>query len=67
MRVIQRSEQASSVIETNLVSAVKASLLLLPERFNAEELYTTVAGLSYTGELKKIRGVVNVANTNAFH
>lgn len=52
MRVIQRSEQASAIIETNLVSAAKASLLLLPERFTAQELYTTVAGLSYTGECK---------------
>lgn len=37
------------MIEENLVSAAKASMLLLPERFSAEELYTTVAGLSYTG------------------
>lgn len=49
MRIIQGSEQASPMIESNLISAVQASLLLLPERFGAQELYTTVAGLSYTG------------------
>lgn len=49
VRIIQGSEQASPMIESNLISAVQASLLLLPERFGAQELYTTVAGLSYTG------------------
>lgn len=49
VRIIQGSEQASAMIEGNLISAVQTSLLLLPERFSAHELYTTVAGLSYTG------------------
>ncbi len=49
VRIIQESGQASKMIEENLVSAAKASMLLLPERFSALELYTTVAGLSYTG------------------
>lgn len=50
MRIVQENEHASVIIERNLVSAAKASLLLLPESFNAQEFYTTVAGLSYTGE-----------------
>lgn len=40
----------ATAMQDNLLSAVKASLLLMPERFSAEELYSTVAGLSYTGE-----------------
>lgn len=50
VRIIQGSEEASEMIQGNLVSAAKASLLLLPERFGAQEFYTTVAGLSYTGD-----------------
>lgn len=49
VRIIQGSDKASEIIQGNLASASKASLLLLPERFSAQEFYTTVAGLSYTG------------------
>lgn len=49
VRIVQGSERASPMIERNLISAVHASLLLLPERFNAQDFYATVAGLSYTG------------------
>ncbi|CAM9202160.1 unnamed protein product [Hapterophycus canaliculatus] len=52
VRVIRGSKQASNIIQGNLVSATKASLLLLPERFSAQDLYTTVAGLSYTGDFR---------------
>ncbi|CAM9382890.1 unnamed protein product [Scytosiphon promiscuus] len=56
VRVIQGNEQAARIIHGNLVSAAKASLLLLPERFNAQEFYTTVAGLSYTGDFRMYFG-----------
>eukprot|EP00904_Undaria_pinnatifida_P001568 jgi/Undpi1/11411/HiC_scaffold_30.g13708.m1 len=56
VRVIQGSERASPMIERNLISAVQASLLLLPERFNAQDFYTTVAGLSYTGDFRMYFG-----------
>lgn len=50
VRIIQGNDQVSEMIQGNLESAATASLLLLPERFSAQEFYTTVAGLSYTGE-----------------
>lgn len=64
MRIIQGNEQASEMIKANLASAAKASLLLLPERFSAQELYTTVAGLSYTGEwIAEVNGNEGVSRT----
>lgn len=50
VRVIQRSEEISLAIQQNLVSAMKVALLLLPERFTVQELYKTIAGISYEGE-----------------
>ncbi|CAM9265779.1 unnamed protein product [Discosporangium mesarthrocarpum] len=36
----------------NLANAVRVALLLLPEAFNSQELFTTIAGLSYTGDIR---------------
>ena len=36
--------------QINLMSALRTALLLLPEKFTEEELYATLAGISYLGD-----------------
>ena len=39
----------STAVASNLSMAVHTSLLMLPETFTREQLYTVIAGLSYQG------------------
>ncbi|KAL1843055.1 hypothetical protein VTJ49DRAFT_3190 [Mycothermus thermophilus] len=59
--------------QMNLLSALRTALLLLPPTFTEEELYSTIAGISYLGDPrmalptenpKKVRNIVgnNMAN-----
>ena len=42
--------EVSTAMATNHSMAVHTSLLILPETFTREQLYTVIAGLSYQGE-----------------
>jgi len=50
--VVPKNEEILTALTVNLRSAVHAALLLLPDSFSERELYTTIAGLSYTGDFR---------------
>lgn len=59
--------------QINLLSAVRVALLLLPPNFTEEELYRTIAGISYMGDPrmsfgsenpKKVQNIVSSQMTN---
>ena len=69
MAPFDESETLSAALEGNLISALKASLLLLPEEFSREQLYMEVAGLSYGGDFRMLFGenpdkVINIVRPN---
>lgn len=45
-------EELHHALKLNLYFAVHTALLLLPELFSEEQLYMTLAGLSYAGEVE---------------
>lgn len=45
--------------QRNLLSAVRCSLLLLPQTFTEKELYSTITGLSYQGDPRMTYGSEN--------
>ncbi len=59
--------------QTNLASATRAALLLLPESFSDLDLFTMIAGLSYRGDFRMSyfgehpRKVQNIVTTNLAH
>ena len=56
-------------MKKNFASAVSAALLLLPENFTEENLYETIAGISYTGDHRMKYGenpkkITNIVSKN---
>lgn len=53
---IEDSQEVSMALRQNLTSSLHTALLLLPDTFSEEQLYLTLAGLSYTGDLRMLVG-----------
>ena len=50
--LVPKDENLITALTVNLRSALNAALLLLPDSFTEEQLYTTIAGLSYSGDFR---------------
>ncbi|KRZ12162.1 Mitochondrial translocator assembly and maintenance protein 41 -like protein, partial [Trichinella zimbabwensis] len=46
------SRELEEACKMNLKNACRMALLILPEKFNEEQLYTTIASLSYWGDIR---------------
>lgn len=53
----KNSDALVAPLTSNLHSAVRVSLLQLPEEFTREELYETIARLSYSGDIRMRIGI----------
>lgn len=51
VKIVAMNEDVAlrSALDQNLKSAVTAAFLMLPESFSEEDLFTEIAGLSYSG------------------
>jgi translocator assembly and maintenance protein 41 len=52
VRILQHNTDIQNAAKANLTHAVNVALLLLPPTFTNVELYTTIAGLSYAGDVR---------------
>lgn len=52
VKILRDHPQVRLANQMNLLSAVRVALLLLPEEFTEFELYSTIAGMSYMGDIR---------------
>ncbi|POS85185.1 hypothetical protein EPUL_003760, partial [Erysiphe pulchra] len=52
VKILRDDPRVRSANQINLISALRAALLLLPSEFTEYELYSTISSLSYIGDLR---------------
>ena len=50
VKILRDNPSVRLANQINLISAVRTALLLLPPSFTEQQLYSTIAGISYTGD-----------------
>ncbi|KAG8856451.1 Mitochondrial translocator assembly and maintenance protein 41 [Tulasnella sp. 330] len=63
VRIIKDDPRIRLTQQVNLASALRASLLMLPEEFTEKQLFEKIAGISYTGD-PRMSGAVPMENRN---
>ncbi|XDA86703.1 hypothetical protein R6Z07M_016420 [Ovis aries] len=74
VKIVAMNEDVAlrSALDQNLKSAVTVAFLMLPESFSEEDLFTEIAGLSYSGDFRMVVGedkakVLNIVKPNMAH
>ncbi|MCJ1388864.1 Phosphatidate cytidylyltransferase, mitochondrial [Xylographa bjoerkii] len=52
VKILRDDPRVRLANQVNLLSAVRTALLLLPSTFTEQELYSTIAGISYLGDVR---------------
>jgi len=52
VKILRDDARVRLANQVNLLSAVRTALLLLPSTFTEQELYSTIAGISYLGDVR---------------
>ena len=52
VKILRDDPRVRLANQVNLLSAVRTALLLLPSAFTEQDLYSTIAGISYLGDLR---------------
>lgn len=50
VKILRDNPSVRLANQVNLISAIRTALLLLPENFTEQELYSTITGISYMGD-----------------
>lgn len=52
VKILRDHPQVRMANQINLLGSIRTALLMLPAEFNERELYSTIAGISYLGDLR---------------
>ncbi len=60
VKILRDDPRVRLANQVNLLSALRTALLLLPQKFTEQDLYNTIAGISYLGDPRMSLGAENL-------